>query len=84
MRYVFYFRLRGLVCGVCGLPALCGEIHPNGVVRTVHMDRELRPCSSLRLSTSSEESQRGAAAARDLPPASASPQSPAVAGRRAA
>jgi hypothetical protein len=65
---VLYFRLGGLPCGVCGWPALWGEVHPNGVVSTSHRGPERQPCRSLGPSVSSRQDTRRVMAVRARPP----------------
>ena len=67
MKDILYVRLGDLPCGICGWPALCSEIHPNGVVRTIHRDRERQPCRSLRPTTSGKQDKHRIAAVRVRP-----------------
>lgn len=61
------FRLFGLDCGRCGLPARLGELLPDGSVLTAHMDERKRSCRSLCPAASKQPDRRGAEPPVDLP-----------------
>lgn len=55
---VLVFAQHGVPCGMCGLPAHHIEVYPNGI-RTEHMDRQKRPCDSLRSAATNQPDRRG-------------------------